>query len=82
MFITGQTDSVNSEGLVTIAFSEKLIVPEELIVSPVETISQDDENMVGRKALDLVILRNDGQQDSIVQFDWFLVSFEEIHLKI
>ena len=45
----------------TIEFSEKLIVPEKLRFSLVETISQDDENMAGHEALDLVILRNDGQ---------------------
>ena len=39
-------------------------------------------NRIGHDALDLVIMRNDGQQDKDVEFTWSLISFEETQLKI
>ena len=56
-----------------------MILPEKLIS---ETTSENDMNKIGHDALDLVIMRNDGQQDKDVEFTWSLISFEETQLKI
>ena len=63
----------------TIKFRDEMILPEKLVS---ETISENDMNRIGHDALDLVILRNDGQQDKDVKFTWSLISFEETQLKI
>ena len=63
----------------TIKFRDEMILPEKLIS---ETTSENDMNKIGHDALDLVILRNDGQQDKDVKFTWSLISFEETQLKI